>query len=194
MHSSDRDRWNERYRGAPETEGAPAAVLDVLHRLPTSGRALDVAGGAGGAACELAARGLDTTLVDVSDRALELANRHADQREVTIAALRLDLAHEPFPPGPWDVICCIHYLQRSLFPAMVEALSPGGFLVVAIATRANLERHERPSACFLLDGGELPTLVEGLEIVRYVEGWNEAGRHDAELLARKRTSVAGEHI
>jgi hypothetical protein len=51
-------------------------------------------------------------------------------------------------------------------------------------TRSNLERHTRPDPRHLLEDGELPGLVPGLEIVRYEEGWTEQGRHEARLVAR----------
>jgi hypothetical protein len=35
-----------------------------------------------------------------------------------------------------------------------------------------------------LDEGELPALVEGLEVLRYEEGWLEEGRHEARVVAR----------
>jgi tellurite methyltransferase len=69
------------------------------------------------------------------------------------------------------VITCFHYLQRSLFPVLCQALAPGGLLICEIATRRNLERHARPSARFLLDEGELVKLVAPLEIVQSEEGW-----------------------
>ena len=52
-------------------------------------------------------------------------------------------------------------------------------------TRSNLTRHERPGPRHLLEDGELPVLVRGLEIVRYEEGWTEEDQHDARLVARR---------
>ena len=145
---------------------------------------MDVAGGRGVDAVVLASHGLETTVVDISPVAL------ADV-EPPVRAIELDLETEPLPPGPWDVISCFHYLQRDLFPGMVESLAIGGMLVVVVATRTNLRRHDRPSARWLLDDGELPGLVTGLQVVRYEEGWSDpldaTARHEARILARKGT-------
>jgi tellurite methyltransferase len=75
MPESDRERWNARYREeAAIPPPSPFLVgLDAL--LPRTGRALDVAGGPGRHALWLARRGLDVTLADVSDVALEVAGR-----------------------------------------------------------------------------------------------------------------------
>jgi hypothetical protein len=64
-------------------------------------------------------------------------------------------------------------------------LAPGGLLVVEHPTRSNLLRHEKPGAAFLLDDGELPGLCAGLSIEIYEEGWSQAGRHEARIVARR---------
>ncbi|MEM8922765.1 MAG: class I SAM-dependent methyltransferase [Actinomycetota bacterium] len=181
----DRERWNERYRSG--SEGATPLLLGRhLHHFPRSGRALDVAGGTGQAAAILAARGLDVTVVDVSDVALARATERAERSALTIETVRRDLTTEPLPDGPWSVITCFDYLDRALFPVMIDALAPGGgLLALSLATRTNLERHDRPSARFLLDDGELPALVEGLEILHLQEGWQLDGRHSVELIGRR---------
>lgn len=189
MPDADRSRWNARYL----EEGAPAEpspfVTGCEPLLPRRGRALDVGGGAGRHALWLARRGLEVTLADVSDVALGRAQAAAVAAGLRLTALHADLEAGPFPPGPWDLVLCTYFLHRPLFPAIRAALRPGGLLVFAHATRRNLERHPRPGASHLLEDGELPSLLAGLEILRIEEGWLEAGRHEARAVARK--PVAG---
>lgn len=184
MTVSDRDRWNARYRDE-DVQIEPSPWLTSLEKLPTSGRALDIAGGAGRNAVWLAERGLDVTLVDVSDTALTIAAEAARAAGVTIDARHIDLVADPLPSGPWDVVLCFHYLQRDLFPAMIAELTPGGLLVAELATVRNLERRDRPERPYLLDEGELLTLVAPLDIVVFEEGWHPDDRHEARLVARK---------
>ena len=184
----DRTRWNERYETADDTDSPPAVVARLRPLLPTLGRALDVAGGRGTTSAAMAELGLDVTLVDVSDVALERVTDRAQRLGLSIRTERRDLRSDGLPPGEWDVICCFHYLDRDLLAQLVEALAPGGLLAVAIATRTNLERHHRPSADHLLDDGELAAYAEAhpdLAVVSHTEGWNEHDRHEAELFARK---------
>jgi len=188
----DRERWNDRYRGVHPTDGAvPSDTAQGLAALlPPRGRALDVAGGPGADAVWLAGRGLDTTLVDVSDEALRIAAARAADAGVALRTVRADLTVDPLPAGPWDVVLVRHYLQRDLFPVLAVALAPGGLLCACVATRRNLERHERPSARFLVEPGELADLVAGadLEVVRAVERWTGPGpdgRHEAVVVARR---------
>ena len=186
MSASDRARWDARWRekGGPGEPSPLVLSLDAI--LPRRGRALDVAGGAGRHAVWLARRGLDVTLVDISEVALGIARGQGVQLFATAA----DLEIEPIPAGPWDLILCFHYLDRALFAEWPRLLAPGGLLVFVQATRSNLQRHEHPSARFLLEDGELARLVRGLEIVRLEEGWLDEGRHEARLVARKTEQVA----
>ena len=185
MVAGDRERWNARYRDE-EAPVPPAPWLTGLDAvLPRRGRALDVGGGSGRHALWLARRGLDVTLADVSDVALGRAARAAAAEGLSLTTVEVDLEAAPLPPGPWDLVLCVYFLHRPLFPVLAAELAPGGLLVVAHATRTNLERHPRPGSRWVLEDGELPTLVRGLEVLGYEEGWLEAGRHEARLVARK---------
>jgi tellurite methyltransferase len=187
MSQDDRIRWDEKYRGHIAGPGRPSAFLVAVDEmLPRVGRALDLAGGAGANAVWLAGRGWDVTVADVSPVGLALAEKQAIMGAgVTLRTLEIDLEQEAFPPGPWDLIVCIRFLWRPLFAIIPEELPPGGILVVVHPTRSNLVRHERPGPQHLLEDGELPGLVRGLEIVTYEEGWTEEGHHEARLVARR---------
>ena len=183
MPEADRQRWNTRYREQAPAREPSAFLRSLADRLPTTGRALDIAGGPGHDALWLARRGLDVTLVDVSDVALEKAAAAAREAGVALRCQRVDVEEEPLPPGPYALVVCLNYLWRPLFAQVSQVLAPGGLFVFAQPTRRNLERHPHPSARFLLEDGELPGLLPGLEVVSLTEGWTEEGRHEARLVA-----------
>lgn len=194
MASGDRERWDARYRDArPGAEPAAFLVgLDALLPRAQSGtpapRALDVGAGAGRNAVWLARRGLAVTCADVSPVGLALARTAAAAAGVSLDLVAVDLETAPFPAGPFDLIVSIDFLHRPLFAAFALALAPGGLLVFAQATRANLTRHPHPSARFLLEDGELSRLVPGLggalDVLGLEEAWFD-GRHEARLVARR---------
>jgi tellurite methyltransferase len=184
MSEADRQKWDRRYRAEGDDLAPPSELLTSLE-LPAPGRALDVASGTGRNALWLARRGWAVTLVDISAEGLARARREAGPLPLELVCA--DLEGDPLPPGPFDLIVCTYFLLRPLFPAFTARLAPGGLLVYAQPTRSNLQRHQHPSAAFLLEDGELPSLVRGLEIVRYQEGWFGEGddaRHEARLVAR----------
>ncbi len=152
--------------------------------LPKSGRALDVGGGGSTEALGLAEAGLDVTVVDVSDTGLDMARQHAEAHGRQITTVCADLDVEPVPPGPWDVVVVANFLNRPLFPRLVEQLRPGGgVLAVSIATVTNLERSPRPARRHLLEADEILTLAVGLEVAHHSEEWRDNGRHEAHLVA-----------
>jgi tellurite methyltransferase len=188
-----RERWNRRYAEREAPQAPSRFLVDRAPVLPASGRALDVAGGAGRNALWLARRGLDVTLVDVSDAACDLALERASEAGLPLDVLRLDLDAEPLPVGPWDVVLLHHYLDRRIVRAAPELLAPGGLLLLCQPTVRNLERHPRPTRRWLLDEGELAELVADLpavEVVELDEGWTEEDRHEAGLVLRRRDERA----
>ncbi len=197
MSQYDRDKWNARYRRRDLSRPqVPAWLAEMGDLAPPEGRAIDVAGGWGAAALWLAGRGLNVTLVDISEVALDAAAREAARLKLPLQTQQIDLAAEPFPAGPWDLVHMANFLQRSLFPDVARSLAAGGVLVYSQPTTGNLARHEKPPREYLLNDGELPGLIEplGLEILRYEEGWSSQGRpdgalggarHEARLVARR---------
>lgn len=185
MTSSLRDYWNQQYVERPWPKEPSPWLVANADLVPKPGHALDVAGGTGRNAVWLAQRGWDVTMADVSDLALSLATERAEAVHVELHASLLDLREEPLPDGRWDLILLFHYLDRELFPALASVLEPGGLLIGALATVANLERNERPPLPYLIEETELPALIGDFEIVRYEEGWQH-DRHNARFVAQKR--------
>ncbi|MCP4872451.1 MAG: class I SAM-dependent methyltransferase [Proteobacteria bacterium] len=182
-----REQWNGIWgaRAHPTVEPDPW-IEEIASLLPDRGRAIDLAGGAGRHAVWLAARGLNVTLVDISEAALTLARDAADARGLTLTCMPADLEADGPPPGRWDVAVIAHFLHRPLLEQVDRLLEPGGKLVVVHPTRTNLERHPKPSARFLLEDDELRTLLpSSLHLERYEEGWTDAGVHHARLVAQR---------
>jgi tellurite methyltransferase len=184
---TDAERWDTRYAtdGAPEEPSS--FVVAQSERLPTTGTALDLAGGAGRHAIWLARRGLAVTLVDVSEVGLALARERADAAGVTISTTCRDLVADPLPPGPFDVVVVHGFLHHDVLDRVPAVMAPAGKLLFSQATTTNLERHDRPPRRFCLRPGEMAEIADrlGLEVVDLAEGWTPDGSHRAELVARR---------
>lgn len=169
---------------------APARwLVDHAHLLPTTGDALDVASGSGRNAFWLAARGLKTLAIDRSATAIAEIRETARRLDLPLRAEIVDLETDeaPLPVAAYDVIVVVHYLHRALFPALRAALKPGGVLVYETFTRAQAQRGKPANPAFLLEPGELGTLVAPLNVLVEREGEFE-GKMLASVIAVRRSA------
>jgi 2-polyprenyl-3-methyl-5-hydroxy-6-metoxy-1,4-benzoquinol methylase len=184
----DRRRWDERYATSEDhVYGTEPSALVVEHRAlyPEGGLALDIAAGEGKNAVYLAREGFAVEAIDISAVGLAKARRLAEQHGVTIRTRLWDVKQSHLPDGPFDLVLCMHYLQRDLAPRITACLAPGGVLVMELNTIENLKLHRRPSRRYLLGPNELITWFPELVMLSYREGIFE-GHGVAQLVARKR--------
>jgi SAM-dependent methyltransferase len=167
--------------------------VDHATLLPRTGRALDVACGAGRHTIFLAEQGLEVVGVDISSVGLEIArsNAHARGLGSRVQLYELDLTRD-LPDGVFDVVVCLHYLERTIFDGLAKRLKPGGLLLFETFTRDQLafpEAHPRRDA-FLLAPNELLHAFPSLCVVEYSEKEERLsdGRRAvlARLVARRR--------
>lgn len=189
---TDADRWDARYAEGGAPREPSSFVTAQAGRLPASGTALDLAGGAGRHAIWLAQQGLDTLLVDVSEVGLRIAGKRATDAGVTLRILRRDVIAGPLPKGPFDVVLVHGFLHHDVLDRVPAVLAPDGLFLYSQATTTNLERHDRPPPRFCLAPGEMAGIAErlGLEVVDLREHWTPEGTHRAELVARRPGGLA----
>ncbi len=124
---------------------------------------LDIAAGGGRHTRFFADRGHKVTAIDRDVSAL------AAQPNVEIVQADLeDGSPWPLPGRNFGAVIVTNYLHRPLFPALLDALAPGGVLLYETFMEGN-ERFGRPSQPeFLLKDGELLELARGrFSIVAY---------------------------
>lgn len=155
----------------------------VGDRLP-HGRVLDVACGAGRNAAFFAARGDQVVGIDRSRESLEQA-RSALPDALFVQA---DLEAGELPEGRFDVVVNIRYLQRSLAPALMRALRPGGALVFETFLVDQLALGHPRNPEFVLRHNELLEMFRPLRVLHYEEGLYRDGDGEtylARLLAER---------
>jgi SAM-dependent methyltransferase len=124
---------------------------------------LDVAAGGGRHSRFFADRGHEVTVLDRDTSPLA---SHPDV-EIVQADLE-DGSPWPLPGRTFGAVVVTNYLHRPLFPALLDALAPGGVLLYETFMEGN-ERFGRPSnPAFLLKDGELLDLARGrLSVTAY---------------------------
>jgi tellurite methyltransferase len=200
--SSSQSDWDEKYRLTAAAQPAePASIVGELLPLLPRGPALDVACGTGRHSLLLGARGQHVIAVDWSREGLEVLEARALAEGIPIRRInsaeqivnrhhggidlvQADLEQLQLPENTFELILCVQYLQRSLFPELERALRPGGFLLFETFTRAQLEFNGGPrNPEYLLDSGELRTAFPELRVIFHRE--LRAGQGIASLLAQK---------
>ncbi len=167
-----------------------ASFLDEMsEHIPHDGTAVDIGGGVGHNALWLARRGLEVTLADISDVALDQAMATARDQGLELECMQRDLEAEGLPHGRlWDVALMHLYHPRELLRELPTHIEPGGVLLFSQPTVLNLERHDRPSRRFLVEPGELRSVADtmtDMEVLELSEEWRTSDRHDAWLVARR---------
>ncbi|MCH2628285.1 MAG: methyltransferase domain-containing protein [Acidimicrobiales bacterium] len=178
------ERWDAIY-DQHRASGDPEPFVALSEFLPEPpATAVDLAGGTGGTALWLAANGYDTTLVDISPVALNVAEKEATEKKVSITTIYHDLESGEPLGSLWDIAVCCNFYDPDFFTQLHTCVVPGGIVFVRVATVTNLERHSKPSRKYLVESGELKDLLTGFEPLSYVEDWFD-NRHEARIIGRR---------
>ena len=156
------------------------------HLVAPDSEVLDVACGAGRHMRWLAALGHRVLGVDASSAALALASVHGD-------TLLADLENAPWPlPGrTFGAVVVTNYLWRPLWPALLDALAPGGVLLYETFAlgQESIGKPSRPE--FLLAPGELLQFSKGLRTIAYEDGFLSGPDRFVQRLAAVREAASG---
>jgi len=165
----ERRRWDQKHRDA-EFLGEPSPFLVECRGHLPPGRALDVACGLGANALYLAEEGFAVEARDWSFEGLRKLAAAAREKSRHLGAVACDVTRFPLPRDRYDVLVCFRFLDRSLWSSMVEALRPGGALVVETFNRRYLERRpDFPKEYCLEEGELLAAFGSTLRVARYQE-------------------------
>jgi len=191
MEIDEKALWNKKYSEGSHTLLDPDPFLvsayDEFLFGTSPGLALDVAGGVGRHSIWLAQRGWRVKLLDISEVGIQQAEENANRtgtaesisKEIRDLNTMSDLGREQY-----DLVVVFFFLQRELFPALLDATKPGGTLIYKTYTTEQKNFPGGPShPMFLLEPNELLRAFSSLRILHYHETLQEKGV--AELVARK---------
>jgi 2-polyprenyl-3-methyl-5-hydroxy-6-metoxy-1,4-benzoquinol methylase len=169
----ERERWNAYYASRVNTDAVisdadrPHAFLRQHLALLPRGRALELAMGEGDTALFLAQQGFSVTGIDISAVAVERSLQLCQQAGVAIDAHCMDLRTITLPKDTYDVVACFYYLQRSLFPQIINTLKPGGMVIYETYTREQAQYGHPTNPNYLLCPNELLEAFRDLRIRAY---------------------------
>jgi SAM-dependent methyltransferase len=180
----DRRKWNIKY-GDMEPDLSPTGIVAGFAAMARTGRALDIAAGYGRNAVYIAGLGFEVDAVDISDVGLSRIGREQSR----VHPIQADLDIYQIQARTYDLILNINFLQRRLFPLIIEGLKPGGLLIFETFVEGGAPTRDAPDCRdYLLRPNELLRAFLPLHILYYSEHPNEPPQkasHVASLVGRK---------
>jgi 2-polyprenyl-3-methyl-5-hydroxy-6-metoxy-1,4-benzoquinol methylase len=187
----ERERWNVYYASrvnnyaTPTSEDRSQPFLRHHLALLPRGHALELAMGEGHNAIFLAQQGFSVTGIDIAAGAVERALQLSQQAGVALDAHCLDLRTTTLPADTYDVVTCFYYLQRNLFPQLMNTLKPGGMVVYETFTCEQAQFGHPTNPEHLLQPNELLEFFRALRIRVYREVVVEGPKAVASLIGEK---------
>ncbi|NOQ77547.1 MAG: methyltransferase domain-containing protein [Methylococcaceae bacterium] len=183
-------KWDNIYSQKTLEPTASLVLTENQHLLPSQGTALDLACGQGGNARLLAEAGLDVLAWDISSVAIEQLRDFTALNSLSIDAQVRDVLESPPKANSLDVLVVSFFLDRALFPKLIEALKPSGLVFYQTYCQDKVSELGPKNPEFLLADNELLALFSPMKIRVYREesllgnqqkGW----RNQALLVAEK---------
>lgn len=159
-----KELWDGRFKqGLPSLEIPDPFFISMYeqyigHAYPSGGKGLDLAAGSGRHSLYLARHQWQMTAIDISSVAVEKLNTANPAIDTQI----MDVADYHFETGSFDLIVLFYHFDRTLFPAIWEALKPGGLFICKLAV--SYQPNPVP-----LQKGELLSLLKGFEGISHAE-------------------------
>lgn len=168
MALKDKERWDEKYQNN-KIPDEPIKLITDYAALSTGKQALDIACGMGRHSKYLASLGFEVDALDISSVALD------QLKEIPhIHAKEVDFDTYTLPKEKYDLIVCTYYLERKLFPQMIEALKPNGIILFETFLHHPDNERAPSNPAFMLKKGELEaTFDEKCELLHIPEFWDK---------------------
>ena len=170
MSSQDKEKWDHKYETPEYITGKEPVEWLKGHSglLRGKGSALDIASGEGRNAVFAAEKGYQTLAVDISATGIEKAHALANEKGVTIETCVVDLDSWKIKQNAFDLILCFNFLDRQIFPAIKNALKPGGLIFYETFTIDYL-KYSSFKREWVLEHNELLDAFSELRILCYRE-------------------------
>ena len=170
MSDEERENWDERYRsGGYQPMPSAGPFLEKWISTFPVGRALDIACGAGRNAIRLAEAGHTVDAIDIPTAGIDLARSEAAQRHLDVNWIVADLDDYELETATYDLITVIRFVDRDLWPRLIDALAPDGWVLVEQHMQTDLDVRGPGSKSFRLGPQEFLRAFADLRIVYYEE-------------------------
>ena len=165
MALEDKHRWNTKYQDN-KIPPIPIEVVKKYASFASGKQALDIACGLGRHSKYLAKQGFIVDALDISSVAISQL-----QNIENINAKEVDFDTYKLKKNSYDLIVCVYYLERKLFPQMIEALKPNGILIIETFLQDEANERVPSNPLFMLNKGELEAFFDKKLDIMHIPEW-----------------------
>ncbi len=142
--------WNRSHERIPKDKQPSRYALEKEKLFPRNSKICDLGGGTGADAIFFIQQGHSVTLVDISDLALKVATKKAQEKDLSgsLETLQVDLNTRaiPLPDNSFDRVfsrMALHYFDvattTGIFGEVYRILKPGGVAYLTLKSPADVE-------------------------------------------------------
>ena len=165
MALTDKQRWDEKHQQNTMPHEPIKFIKEHIH-LAKGKHALDIACGNGRHSKYLVSHGFDVDALDISSVAIEQL-----QNIPHIHAIEVDFDTYTLHKEKYDIIVCTYFLERKLFPQMIEALKPKGIILMETFVQHEDNGRKATNPSFRLQEGELEKYFSQYCELLHIEEW-----------------------
>jgi len=167
MSISDKIKWNKKYKSNPKMPNNIINIVKEYAPLANKKEALDIACGMGRHSRYLASIGFRVEALDISAIALNSLSKIEN-----ITTKEVDFDNYQLQKDRYDLIVCINFLKRELFPQIYQALKDNGIFIFESFIYHPHNTKAPSNRSFLLEQGELEYKVaKDYEVLYLKEFW-----------------------
>ncbi len=167
MALEDKTRWNAKH-AENQMPHTPVALVTRYTSLAPSRNALDIACGNGRHSKYLISQGFSVDALDISSVAIASL-----QGIEGIHATEVDFDTYELPKARYDLIIDTYFLNRRLFPQIIDALRPNGIFIIETFLHHPENEREPSNPAFRLNPSELEAAFgTACELLHLKEYWD----------------------
>ena len=168
MAQEDKERWDAKH-AQDQMPHTPIELVTRYASLAPGKKALDIACGNGRHSRYLVSRGFEVDALDISSVAVASL-----QGIEGICAKEVDFDTYSLPEAKYDLIVDSYFLNRRLFPQIIDALKPNGIFIMETFLHHPDNEREPSNPAFRLNEGELEAAFEDrCELLHITEYWDK---------------------
>lgn len=165
MSESDKERWDAKHM-ADSMPHEPIKFIKKYADLANGTQALDIACGNGRHSKYLVSLGYKVDALDISSIAISSLSGIDN-----IEATEVDFDTHVLDKNKYDLIVCTYFLERKLFPQIIEALKPNGIILMETFVQHDNNGRKPTHPTFRLKESELKAYFEKKCELLYIEEW-----------------------